>query len=156
MTSDDVEKCYSNDYVQSWLQTKQIQVRYRQQTFTDWKLGEEVLTFIMDAFDASNHLLEYSAQSLERFSNPNPFETSKQNMKTVSLSESNDGTQSQNGVTISLNPVMTKHFLTFYEVSNLITDFIIMGIVIYCILSCLVPSKTFLLNRIIEDTSIIQ
>lgn len=50
----------------------------------------------------------------------------------------------------------TRHFLVFYEVSNLISDAVIAAIVLYFILSLLVPTNTFLLDRLIEDTSIIQ
>ena len=50
----------------------------------------------------------------------------------------------------------TRHLLVFYEVSNLISDAVIAAILLYYILSLLVPTNTFLLDRLIEDTSIIQ
>ena len=51
---------------------------------------------------------------------------------------------------------MKKHFIAVYEISNLAIDFFIIAIVLYVILSWLVPTKMLLLDRLVQDTSVIQ
>ena len=110
----------------------------------------------MNAFGMTNSVLEYQVNWTERMSNPLPYETGIQQFKTVSLSEIGADEQQVTTLAISIDPVATRHFLVFYEVTDLVSDGVIAAIILYFILQLLVPTKTFLLDRLIEDTSIIQ
>ena len=65
------------------------------------------------------------------------------------------GEDTSKGLIIALNPNMVKHFITVYEVSDLAVEFFIFAILLYFIISWLVPTKMLLLERLVHDTSVI-
>ena len=72
----------------------------------------------------------------------------------MSEAENVDGLAST--LTVAMDSMATKHVVAFYEISNLILDTVIMGIILYLILSLFVPTNQQLLDRLIADTSVIQ
>ena len=71
----DVERCYSSDQTLTWLQSKQIHLAYKQQTYVDWQVSEEIKDLSMNALGSTNTVLEYQVNWTERMSNPLPYES---------------------------------------------------------------------------------